>query len=142
MNEDGITQRPEFDDSGRIRTGVAPRRTRADSTDPFDSSRFILSSRWYVRLIVTTWVAAAFLAVTWVMGGSVFSEPRMLAGPLLLLRTWSSTDALFGVPALLVLLPCMFAVGVWRNALTVVLAIIGSLSWLTLGLWLEIISSV
>jgi hypothetical protein len=40
------------------------------------------------------------------------------------------------------LLPCIFAVGVWKNAATVVLAIVAVLGWIGFGLWLEIMASV
>jgi hypothetical protein len=66
----------------------------------------------------------------------------MLAGPVWLFRTESIADKATGVIGTALLLPCIFAVGVWRNAGTFLLAIFAILCWLGAGLWIEAIASV
>jgi hypothetical protein len=76
------------------------------------------------------------------MSHSVYSETRSLAGPILLLKTWGSEDQKIGSIVAFVLLPAIFAVGVWRHWLTIVLSILAVLTWIGFGLWLEVIASV
>ena len=65
----------------------------------------------------------------------------MLAGSVWLFRTQSVEDKVMGAAGTVLLLPCIFAVGVWRNGATVVLSILGLLLWVAVGFWIEGIAS-
>jgi hypothetical protein len=76
------------------------------------------------------------------MAGSVYGDIRLFAGPVGFLRgTWSVTDLVSGAIPTGILLPCIFAVGVWRNTATVALSILGIMCWIAVGIWIEGIAS-
>ena len=66
----------------------------------------------------------------------------MLAGPIWLFRTQSIDDKISGAIGVAILLPCMFVVGIWCNRFTIGLAVLGALSWLTVGFWIECMASI
>ncbi len=103
------------------------------------------SALWLcVRVVYTVAAAAAFVYVCWLMSDSVYPEPRMLSGPVCLFHgQWSwGCDAELGLGMLVVLLPCIFAVGVWRNVATITLSILSCLVWAAIGFWIEVIASI
>jgi hypothetical protein len=98
-------------------------------------------NRLWARLAVSAVIAMAFLIVCWLAANSVYGDTRLLAGPLGFFRTQSIEDKVFGAIPTAILLPCIFAVGVWRNAGTIVLSILGLLSWVAVGIWIEGLAS-
>ncbi|CEF49245.1 unnamed protein product [uncultured bacterium] len=99
-------------------------------------------SRLFVRLAGTTLAAMAFLFLCWIMAGSVYGDTRLLAGPVGFFRTQSVADKIGGAVPTGILLPCIFAVGVWRNTATIALSILAAFCWIAVGIWIEGIASV
>ena len=95
-----------------------------------------------MRYVLTILAAAAFVGVCWLISDSVNGDTRILAGPVLLLRTWGAEDHAIGAGLMLILLPCIFAVGIRTNAVTVILSILACLCWVGFGLLVEGIASV
>src|SRR4051812_7621187 len=94
------------------------------------------------RLVGTSVYAAACLSLCWLARGGVDGDLRLLAGPFGFHRGFGPEGLWQEVFALAILTPCIFAVGVWRNGVTVVLSILGVLAWVALGLWIEGVKSV
>jgi uncharacterized protein YjbI with pentapeptide repeats len=93
------------------------------------------------RLAGALLLAGFFLVASRLMGESVYGEPRILAGPAWLFRTQSPADHFLGVVGTGVLLPCIFAVGLRRSAITIVLSILGLLAWVGFGVMIEVVAS-
>jgi len=74
------------------------------------------------------------------MGDSVHGETRMLAGPVAFFRSHTMENIASGAVGVAILLPCIFAVGVWRNPGTIVLAFLAGVCWVGIGVWLEVIA--
>jgi hypothetical protein len=106
---------------------------------PTESKRY---PRLLLRLAGTLLVAGAFLIVCRLMSDSVYGDTRLFAGPIWLFRTQSIEDKLLGGLGAGLLLPCIFAVGVWRSPATILLAILALVCWIGIGIWLEAIASV
>jgi hypothetical protein len=98
-------------------------------------------SRFFLRLPCTMLAAAIFVYWCHLLSDSVYGEVRMLAGPVWLLRTRSIEDKIVGITGMIALLPGIFAVGIWRNALMVILSVIAILCWIAFGFWLEAMAS-
>jgi hypothetical protein len=71
------------------------------------------------------------------MAGSVDGDIRFLAGPVGFFRTQSVVDEGSGAVLTAILLPCIFATGVRRSAVPVVLSILAVLCWIAVGVWIE-----
>jgi hypothetical protein len=71
------------------------------------------------------------------MAGSVYGETRALAGPIAFFRTESLLDKAIGVVINGILIPAIFAVGVFPRPATFVLAIAAAWSWFAIGDCLE-----
>jgi hypothetical protein len=94
-------------------------------------------NRLWARLAITTVIAMAFLIVCWLAANSINGDMRLLAGPVGFFRTQSIEDKVFGAVPTALLLPCIFAVGVWRSAPTIVLSILALQCWVAVGIWIE-----
>ncbi len=94
-----------------------------------------MRKRLGIRLAGTALAAMAFLFLCWLMASSVHGDTRLLAGPVGFFRTQS--DKIIGSVLTVILLPCIFAVGVWRNATTVTMSILGLVCWIAVGVWIE-----
>ena len=143
MSDERMTDAPVPDNSRHVTTGVPPTRAPADwrsaSTAPFKRP----TVAWLcLRVVGTAAAAAAFVYVCWLMSGSVYAEPRMLCGPLGLFRYQDTASKVWAVEIMAVLLPCIFAVGVWRNAATIVLSVLALLCWVAYSFWTEAMASV
>jgi hypothetical protein len=89
------------------------------------------------RVIGTALAAAAFVFQCWMLANNDIGDLRMLAGPVGFLRTQSMADKATAVILVVILLPAIFAVGIRRNAITVVLAALGLVGWVVIGFWIE-----
>ena len=94
-------------------------------------------NRLWRRLAVTTIAAIAFLIGCWLAANSVHGDTRLLAGPVGFFRTQSWADKVVGAVPTSVLVPCIFAVGVWRTPVAVGMSILGVLGWIAVGIWIE-----
>ena len=127
------TDSPRFEAYSVLTAGVRPTIIRAIGYFRGQAMRYVL----------TILAAALFVALCWLMSDSVYSEPRMLAGPVILFRSLSwNEDFKVGAVLMLIFLPCIFTVGVRTNAVTVVLSIFGCLCWVAFGFWVEAMASV
>lgn len=138
MSEQRITRVPAPPGFDRT-TGPRQLGVVGKPNEPVPSFRRLTHSCLWLclRLAFTALAVTAFVYICWLMSGSDYSTPRMFSGPLFLFRTQSSGDKASGIAMTAVLLPCMFAVGVWRNAATIVLSILAMLCWIALGFWIE-----
>jgi hypothetical protein len=148
MSEERITQVPATGNSDRVQTGVTQRQADEESSNPTRLPSPPARAWFYLRLASGAMAAMLFVAVCRVMSYSVYSEPRMLAGPVLLLRYgWPINEMLIpgnliGAGLMVVLLPSIFAVCVWRNAATITLSIGACICWILIGLWIDGLASV
>lgn len=91
---------------------------------------------WF-RLAFTLVASALWVLILWAMTGNGFApEGNPLPGPLWLLQVRSQYDKWVGAIACSVLLPAMFAVGIWTNWATVVLSLLGVAGWVGFGMFL------
>jgi hypothetical protein len=97
--------------------------------------------RFLFRLTCTLLLAVTFIGAFRIMSESVSRDTRILAGPVGLFRTQLFDDKLAGAVALALLLPCIFAFGVRRNWVTIILLILGLLCWVTAGILIEEIAA-
>lgn len=97
--------------------------------------------QFFWRSASTMLAATVFVYWCYRLSDSVYGEIRMLAGPASLLHTLSTQDKIVGISGMIVLLPGIFAVGIWRNAVMVILSVIAILCWLAFGCWLEAMAS-
>ena len=112
--------------------------------NPYESPAIAVfkGGNWLLlRLAGTVLVSAVFVCLCLLMSKSVDGEPRLLAGPGTLLQTQSAHDKVAGAVATILLLPCIFAVGILRNTTTIVLSVLGLVSWIAVGFWLELMAS-
>ena len=93
-------------------------------------------AKYYLRVVASWWAAVSFVFLCWLSGNSGIS------GPVMLFATQGVEDKIVGSIVMAILLPPMFAVGVWRNAFTIALSIVAFVCWLGFGLWLEALASV
>jgi hypothetical protein len=94
------------------------------------------------RLVGTAVAGLTFLLLCRRLGSpDVSGDARILSGPARFLSSSSLDEWLFGAILTGTLLSCIFAVGVWRNGTTILLAILGSLAWLGLGFLFGLIES-
>jgi hypothetical protein len=90
-----------------------------------------------VRLTGTALAAMSFLLLCWLIADSVDGDTRILAGPVGFFRTQDVTDKIIGSIPIGILLPCIFAVGLWRSTATVILSSLGLVLWIAVGIWIE-----
>jgi hypothetical protein len=83
----------------------------------------------FLRFAAAALAAAAFVFLCWLMNDNVNSLPRILSGPTSQFRTYQFEDQAIGVVVTAILLPCIFAVVIWRNKGTVALAVLALLFW-------------
>ena len=102
---------------------------RSDHRNPFGEFE------WQPQTLPAIGPAGFEIIVCWLMGGSVYAEQRMLSGPLWAFNTTYIESAVFAIVATAFLLPCIFAVGIWRNKATVTLSILGCLAWVVAPAW-------
>jgi len=142
MSEQRITQTPDSGRNDHPPPGITQRPNDmgiSNLTHPPDPP---MRTSFCLRLTGGAVAAMLFVVLCWGMSKSDYSETRMLAGPMWFLQTWGTEGHIIGVVAILILLPCIFAVSVWRNAATITLSIIALLCWLLISFWLEGMASV
>jgi hypothetical protein len=147
MSDERITKVPSPNSSRNVMTAAAP---RPNGEGVRDSVLLVGSPKpvWLLgRVICTVTVAAAFVILCCLLGGSVYPEGRMLSGPLWGFNLASVgharlADAGCAIVLTALLLPCIFAVGVWRNTATITLCVLGCLAWLAIGFLCDVIASV
>jgi hypothetical protein len=93
--------------------------------------------RFLLRLLGTVLAALAFFFLCMAMRESVYPELRILSGPVWLLHTASAEAHCRGTIGAVILLPCMFVVGLWRNTATKVLSVLAGLCWVGFAFWIE-----
>jgi hypothetical protein len=142
MNDERITRMPAPSSSHHVTPVATPQPTDEEPGDPALSVGSPEPVWLLGRAIGTVTVAAAFVIVCWLLGGSVFSEQRMLSGPLRAFNTTGGGGKTFAIAVTVLLLPCIFAVGLWRNKATITLSILGCLGWVALSFWFEAMDSV
>ena len=141
MSDHRITNVPTPGNSRHITTGVLPTVPGADCPSVTVPLPKRPSSVWLcVRLAGTAAVAAVFVYACWLMSGTQYFELRVLAGPLFLFRTGAIADKVSAFPILAAWLSSIFAVGVWRNAATIMLSILALLCWVASGLLIDSVS--
>jgi hypothetical protein len=94
-----------------------------------------------MRPLLAILAGAVFVGLCWILSGSLYGDPRILAGPVLLLRTQGTEDHVIGATLILILLPSMYVVTVWRNAATIALSALSCLGWIAVGFWIEAMAS-
>ncbi len=99
------------------------------------------SYRMFLRFAAAALAGAAFVFLCWLMSDNVDSLPRILSGPTSQFRAYQVEDKAFGVAVTAILLPCIFAVVIWRNKATVALAVLGLLFWFGFGFLNEVLAS-
>jgi hypothetical protein len=142
MSEQRITQTP---DSGRYdhpTAGLMQRQTNGRSSNLIHLPEPPTRTSFWLRSTGGAMAATIFVTLCWLLSDNVNGDIRILAGPILFLRTWGTEDHIIGIAAVLTLLLSIFAVCVWRNAATITLSIIACLCWLLIGFWIEAMASV
>jgi hypothetical protein len=142
MSDHRITDIPIPGNSRDVTTGVPP--TVPGANWPSDTVPLPKrpSAVWLcVRVATTAAAAAVFVYACWLMSGSLDLKLRTLSGPLLLFRSEAILDQVSVFPMLAVWLPSIFAVGVWRNAATIMLSILALLCWVAFGFLLDAMSA-
>ena len=138
MSEDCITDVPRFGTSRHIATGAPPTSSGAhwpSGTVPLPKRPLAV---WLcVRVAGTAAVAAIFVYACWLMSGASDPQLQILSGPLFLFRTGPIEDKVSAFLILAAWLPSIFAVGVWRNAATIMASILALLCWVALGFFIE-----
>lgn len=131
---DDITNVPTPGNSRHATTGLPPGPPAAawpNIAVPRPNPR---STIWLcLRAAGTVAIAAAFVYLCWLMSDSVDPTPRILAGPVVLLRSWNAQDKLFGLVMIAGQLPCIFAPGVRFHAVTLTLSVLGCAVWVAVG---------
>jgi hypothetical protein len=135
MSDHDLTNTPIPGGSRHVTTGLPPRPPVTDWPNiSIRRPNFQSDIRFCLRAAGTVAVAAVFVYLCWLMCDSADPNVNILAGPVLLLR-WGDADKLSGFAMVVVLLPCIFAVGVRINPVTFALSVFGCLAWLVLGLF-------
>jgi len=138
MSDDDITNAPTPGNSRHVTTGLPSGPPVADWPNIAVPRPNPQTAIWLrLRAVGTVAVAAVFVYLCWLMSGSVYPNPRILAGPVVLLRSWHAGDKAFGVLMIAGQLPCIFAVGVRFHAVTLTLSVLGCAVWVAVGglLW-------
>jgi hypothetical protein len=99
-----------------------------------------VGSMFWPRLAGTLVAAVALLWLCWLASGLPESEGGLLvlAGPVLLFRSPYVLDHLGGAVGVAVLLPCILAVGVRVNAVTIALSALAAVCWVGLAFSLAV----
>jgi hypothetical protein len=95
----------------------------------------------FLRFAATALAGAAFVFLCWLMSDNVDSLPRILSGPTSQFRAYQVEAQAFGVVVTVILLPCIFAIVIWRNKATVALAVLGLMYWFGFGFLNEVLAS-
>ena len=95
----------------------------------------------HFRLGGVALLAVLFVIICWFAAQSDYGDTRLIAGPIGFFRSESEADATLGPILASLLLPCIFAVGLWRRPTTLAASVLGLLGWLAVGFWVEAISA-
>lgn len=116
------------------------------SFDPLDPATFRLRPKgirhWGLRVWGTLGTAGVVLLLLYPKGSSFSPESNTFPGPLWLFKTYSSGDKFLATMLTVVLTAMIFAVGIKRHVVTVLLCLLGIAGWLLIGKVIAAVASV
>src|SRR5260370_4797980 len=89
-----------------------------------------------IRTSITNMMASMFLALCWLLSLHADGNIRILAGPLGFFHGWGIRGKTYGTIGIVILVPCMFFLGIRWNAFSLILSIVAILGWLLVALWI------